>query len=267
MIPSTDTLAGSDTVDVVIEGSGPPLALAHGAGGGIRLNFGELIARMSTVRTMVGIDYPGSGGTPIADAPLTLDALADNIVEAMVDAGHHRFPVLGLSLGAAVAVTAAVRHPQHVSGLLLTVGFAESDQQLEGFIALWQRLAELKEWNTLAQLMVNSGSPATLGAMTAADHTAAIAAARANYPAGGAAQAELARSVDIRNLLPEVRVPTLVAVAGQDRIVLPSNTRALTDAIADAESVEYPGAGHIFTPAETELWIDDISEFLNRRRL
>lgn len=267
MIPSADHPYLLDEAHVVLEGDGPPLALAHGAGGGVLLNFAPMIESLRADRTMVGVDYPGSGGSPRATAALTLDALADAVVGAMLRAGHEQFPVLGLSLGSAVAITAAVRHPQHVTGLVLTVGLAQADAQVAGVVAVWRRLAELEEWDTLAELLVNGASPATLSAMTPEHRARAVAQTRQAYPAGGAEQAALAASVDVRPLLPRVKVPTLVLVAGQDRIILPSTTRALADSIAGAELVEYPDAGHIFTPDETARWIDDTVSFLARHRL
>lgn len=267
MIPSPDVSALLDAAHVVREGDGPPLALAHGAGGGVDLNFALLIGALKADRTLIGMDYPGSGGSPRATTPLDLDVLADGVVEAMVRAGHERFPVLGLSLGTAVAVTAAVRHPERVTGLVLTVGFAKGDAQVAGFVAVWQRLAQLGEWDALANLMINAASPDTLSAMTPEQRDVAVRQALENYPRGGAGQAELAASVDIEHLLPQVSVPTLAIVAGQDRIVLPSTTRALGAGITGAEVIEYPNAGHTFTPDETGRLIDDVASFLARHDL
>lgn len=64
--------------------------------------------------------------TPRARDPLTLYGLADALVRAGVDAGVSRFNILGYSLGTAVAVRAASRHPQRVTGLALTAGFTPS---------------------------------------------------------------------------------------------------------------------------------------------
>ncbi|MEV0028437.1 alpha/beta hydrolase [Nocardia sp. NPDC050793] len=68
-------------------------------------------------------DYPGD------DTRLDLDALADALVAAAVDAHVEAFTVIGFSLGTAVAVRAAVRHPGRVRGLLLAAGFAKPDNR------------------------------------------------------------------------------------------------------------------------------------------
>ena len=254
-------------METVEHGHGRAVALAHGAGGGVRLNFDPLIDHLQAQRTLIGVNYPGSGASPTIDDPLDLTTLADVLVAAMIRAGHERFPIVGLSLGTAVAITAAVRHPEHVAGLVLTVGLGAADEQAKGFVAVWQRLAELGEWAMLAQHLVNASSPEALASMTSDQMRSAVAATEANYPAGGSVQAGLAASVDVRELLGDVAVPTVVFAAGQDRVVLPRTTRALAAAIPDAELIEYPRAGHIFTAAENAQWCSEVAEFLARHGL
>ena len=253
--------------DVIRIGTGPPLVLAHGAGGSVGANFGQLIDAMSATRTLVGMNYPGSGTTPEDAGALELPILADSLVRAAVDAGFETFPILGLSLGTAVAVTAAARHPNRVTGLLLTVGFARIDQQLRLVVDTWTALAASGDHRALAGYLVSLSSPAVLGGLDRAAADAAVAMTQGNYPDGGADQARLAASVDTVAACDEIDMPTVVFVSGQDRIVLPETTRQLAAAIPGATSIEYPDAGHIFTPDEASVWIDDIGEFLRAREL
>lgn len=248
-------------------GSGPPLVLAHGAGGSVDANFGQVIDAMSATRTLVGVNYPGSGATPQDSGALELSVLADSLVTAAVDAGFETFPILGLSLGTAVAVTAAARHPDRVTGLLLTVGFTRADQQLRLVVDTWTALAALGDRRALAGYLVSLSSPVVLGGLDRPAADAAVAGTFDTYPDGGADQARLAATVDTVDACREITTPTVVFVGGQDRIVLPESTRHLAAAIPGATSVEYPAAGHIFTPDEASVWIDDIEEFLRAHEL
>lgn len=253
--------------DIIVTGSGAPLVLAHGAGGSVAANFGQVIEALSPTRTLVGLNYPGSGATPEDPGALQLSILADSLVRAAVDAGFEQFPILGLSLGTAVAVTAAARHPDLVTGLLLTVGFAQPDQQLRLVVDTWTALAGSADHAALAGYLVSLSAPGVLGELDREATEAAVAATLENYPAGGADQARLAASVDTVAACRQIGVPTVVFVGCQDRIVLPQTTRRLAAAIPGAKPIEYAEAGHIFTPAEATTWIDDIGEFLRDHQL
>jgi pimeloyl-ACP methyl ester carboxylesterase len=237
-----------DQVDVVDSGTGPVVALV------------DTIAD----RRFVGPYYPGAGKTPQATAPLSIDELADTVVATALAAGAERFPIVGLSLGSAVAVTAATRHPEHVSALVLTVGLVYPDAQARALVRVWRHLAARGDFDTLAELLFYANSPATLTSVSEDEHAATVRQIRAGYPVGGADHAELVSRTDIRPLLSAVDVPTLVVVSGQDRILLPDTVRQLASGIAGAALIEYPSAGHIFTPAEAGPWVAEVSAFLDR---
>lgn len=245
-------------------GSGPALLLAHGAGGGVALNFGQLMDEMAGERTLIGVDYPGSGASPLTASSCRVDDLADAIVDAGRAAGFERFPIVGLSLGSAVAITAALRHPEAVSALVLTVGFAHADPQLRLVVDVWRYLAA-HDRDILARFLTAVSSSSAFDEAGNLDEI--VADVRASIPAGSPQQAALAAEIDLRDRLAEVAIPTLVVAAGGDRIVQPSSTHALAAGIPGSVLVEYPDAGHIFTPDEGRIWISDIRKFLLAHQL
>lgn len=249
-------------------GSGPILALAHGAGGGIEANFAGLAEQLPE-RTLTGLDYPGSGSRPTTGR-LDLAGLADELVERQVRSGQERFPILGLSLGTAVAVTAAARHPERVTGLILTVGMAEIDAQGANFAALFTQLTRHARWEELARVLLGLSAPAVLDSLDTRAAEAAIATTAEElrrHARGLIPQMELVQTVDVRRAAAGLAVPTLVIGAGADRIVLPQSTRRLAAMIPGAEYVELPEAGHIFTPQENPEWAGHLRDFLARHRL
>ncbi|EFF89499.1 LOW QUALITY PROTEIN: 3-oxoadipate enol-lactone hydrolase, partial [Streptomyces sp. e14] len=134
----------------IVRGTGPGLLLAHGAGGGIDANYGPVLDVLAAHRTVVGPDYPGTGRTPRADAPLTLDGLADELVATAVEEGVETFAVAGYSLGAAVAVRAATRHPGRVTALVLTAGFAHPSPRFLLAARMWRDLLDADDPEALA---------------------------------------------------------------------------------------------------------------------
>ena len=263
MIPTSTVSTLLTDVDVVDVGTGPTVALAHGAGGGVVANFHPLIDAASDAFRFVGPSYPGSGSTPAPPGPLELERLADCVVAAGLRTGAERFPVVGLSLGAAVATTAAARHPEHVSALVLTVGLARPDAQSRSFTRLWRALDAREDWTALASLMLLTvGTGHDLQAVTEADRLdETLSQIVRDHSRGSVAQAELVERVDVTPLLPRIAVPTLVVVAGSDRIVLPETAR-LFGTIPGARTIELPDAGHVFDPARAARWRDEVLGFL-----
>lgn len=242
--------------------------LAHGAGGGVERNFDGIAHALEDRRRLIGLDYPGSGSRPPAIEPLTLDVLADELVEAGIGAGFDSFPILGLSLGCAVAITAAARHPERVTGLVLTVGFARADAQLTATVDLSDALLRAGESRAHATFLLHaSASPRTLAELSAEARERLVDETGSSIPAGMGTQLALAAGVDVTDHARGVGVPALVVVAGHDHMVLPSSTRRLAELIPEAELREYPEAGHIFTGPEERDWALDVHRFLSQHGL
>ncbi|GGP35292.1 alpha/beta fold hydrolase [Saccharothrix coeruleofusca] len=248
----------------VVRGSGPGLLLAHGAGGGVDANFGPILDGLAERRTVVGPDYPGTGRTPRAAGPLSLDGLADDLVAAAVEEGLETFAVAGYSLGAAVAVRAATRHPDRVTALVLTAGFARPNPRMLLAVRLWRELLEAGDRERLAAFLalMATGAPA-LDRLSQEALDAAVADTAASIPPGTAQHVDLAAEVDVRDDLAAIRVPTLVVCTRHDALVTPFLQRQLAEATPGAELVELE-AGHLPFAERPAEWLAAIREFLDR---
>ncbi|MCX5399250.1 alpha/beta fold hydrolase [Streptomyces sp. NBC_00102] len=250
-------------LDVLVRGSGPALLLAHGAGGGIHGNFGLVLDDLARDHTLIGPHYPGAGNTPADEKPLELDELADQLVASAVSAGEESFVLVGESLGCAVAVRAAARHPGRVRALVLTAGFPVADPVLALAARLIKSLAADGRWEEVARL-------ACLSCMTAKDLAEIEPAALdtlvsqtlAAMPAGTVDHFDLVSRVDVRADLAGLSVPVLVVVPTGDRLVLPDGSRRLAAGIAGAELVELPGAAHVLSGPDRATWLRHVRAFL-----
>ncbi|MGP3989528.1 alpha/beta fold hydrolase [Streptomyces sp. 3N207] len=253
----------SSSLDVHVQGSGPALLLAHGAGGGIEPNFGYVLEDLASDHTLVGPHYPGAGASPLTGGPLDLDALVDAVVEAAVARGHERFMLLGESLGSAVSIRAAARYPERVTGLVLTAGFAVADSALSFAAELITRFGRAGEWDAVARIAMQSALlDDELNQLTAEALEAAVAATREGLPPGMVDHFDLVRRVDVRGDLAGISVPTLVAMPTGDRLVLPDCSRQLAAAIPGAALVEIPGGAHVLGERHRKLWLGQVREFL-----
>jgi pimeloyl-ACP methyl ester carboxylesterase len=248
----------------VVKGSGPGLLLAHGGGGSIEGNYGPILDDLATTHTVVGPDYPGSGDTPRSPVPLALDDVADTLVRTAVDAGVERFAVLGYSLGTAVAVRIAVRHPERVTGLVLTAGFTYPDNRMRLAVQVWRDLLAARDRTLLARYLTLLATGAShLNALSPADVEAAVAALADFIPTGSPEHVDLVAAVDTRADLPRVAVPTLVVVTTEDVLATPEHSRQLAAGIPGARLVEIPAGHNVATEARDE-WLTAIRSHLAR---
>ncbi|MEV3924503.1 alpha/beta fold hydrolase [Actinomadura coerulea] len=246
----------------VVRGDGPGLLLAHGAGGGIDANYGPVMDVLAAGHTVVGPDFPGSGRTPRADAPLTLDTLADELVAAAVEEGLETFAVSGYSLGCPVAVRAAARHPERVTALVLTAGFAHPNPRFLLAVRLWRDLLRRGELERLADLLSLIGfSAPAVDALSQDELDAAVKAGAATVPPGTPEHVDLIERVDVRADLPGLAVPTLVISTTLDQLVTPPHHRQLAEGIPGARYAEIV-TGHLPFLERPEEWGALIRDFL-----
>ncbi|QHC25808.1 alpha/beta fold hydrolase [Streptomyces sp. GS7] len=253
--PLATTLAGP--------AAGPGVLLAHGATGSVRNNYDTLIpALTASGHRVVAPDYPGSGETPRATGPLELDALADAVVAQATAAGLETFTLIGFSLGTAVSVRAAARHPERVRGLVLTAGLAKPDARTRVWLDLWLRLLDRGDYTGFAQARALGGlAPEYLGALPPAELAAVLDPDPALPPRGSAEQTALVREVDTTADLPGIAVPTLVIATTRDALVHPSHSRYLADHIPGAAYAEIE-SGHLPMAERGAEWLALITDFL-----
>lgn len=102
-----------------IHGTGQPLVLLHGAFSAIGTSFGALLPRLAETRQVIAFEMQGHGRTADIDRPLTIEQLADDTAAALQHLGIDQADIFGYSLGAAVALHLAIRHPNVVRKLVL----------------------------------------------------------------------------------------------------------------------------------------------------
>jgi pimeloyl-ACP methyl ester carboxylesterase len=243
-------------------GSGHGLVLAHGAGGSIESNFAPLLDGLAATHSVVAADYPGSGATPRSREPLTLDTLADRLVHTAVSEGVEEFDVVGYSLGTAVAIRAAVRHPQRVTALVLTAGLAHPDGHLALTMDVATSLIDCDDPVSLGRfLLLESSGAAFLATLSQNDRDERARMIAEGTPEGAPEHFDLVRRVDVRADLARISVPTLVIATSQDRLVAPENSRELASGIRDASLMEL-AAGHNIALERPMEWLDAIRNFL-----
>jgi pimeloyl-ACP methyl ester carboxylesterase len=100
-------------------GSGRPLVRLHGGLMTIDLNFGPLLEPLAASRQVIAVELQGHGHTPDTDRPMTIEALAGDVVALLEHLGIAEADFFGFSLGGLVACAVALGAPTRVGKLIV----------------------------------------------------------------------------------------------------------------------------------------------------
>lgn len=101
-----------------IHGTGKPLIMLHGGFGTFDM-FTALSLALTLDHQVIGVDLYGHGRTAITDRPIRFEQMADDIAGLIQYLELEKSDLLGYSLGGAVALQTAIRHPQRVNKLVV----------------------------------------------------------------------------------------------------------------------------------------------------
>jgi pimeloyl-ACP methyl ester carboxylesterase len=240
------------------------LVLAHGAAGTVRGNFGPMMPALSRILPVAGPDFPGSADTPRATGALRLDDLTDQLVDTAGQADT--FMIVGYSMGCAVAVRAAIRFPERVTGLVLTAGAPRADREVVERLDRWQQLMALGEPTALARFVLSViSSDRFLTALPATQVRDLVELVQLTIPPGTAEQLDLVRRIDVTADLAHVAVPTLVIGARHDRLIPPAAVRRYADGIPGARWAELD-CGHAVALEAAADWLHLVEAFITEVR-
>ncbi|WP_164157270.1 alpha/beta fold hydrolase [Sandarakinorhabdus rubra] len=267
-------------IELAEAGSGPPLLMIHGTGGGFdqALAFGApLVALGWRVIAPSRIGYLASDYPPGA----TPDTEADGLADLLAALGIDRAPVIGGSAGALPAIAFAIRHPDRCAALvaLVPAAFAPGRPPVRPPTPLARAIIEhgLKS-DLLFWLGIRLAPDAMIGTLLATDPAlvaAAPAAEQARVHAilrdilpvsdrarGFAHDARFAADPP-RQALERIRAPTLSVSMEDDRFETAAAARHIAASVPGAELLLFPTGGHVWVGREAALFAG-VDAFLRR---
>jgi pimeloyl-ACP methyl ester carboxylesterase len=220
---------------------------------------------------VVMFDMPGTGSSdPLpGDRATTLEEWMDTVGVVLDAAGIERAALIAQDIGGMMAMLFAAAHPERVTALTLIgctarlneapdypIGYPESlrKRSLEWWLQVWGRGEQYK---------------ITVPSMAEDEEFLRLQARWERLvipPATAKLVFSLVADLDVRNVLPTIRVPTLVLHRRGDRWIPVAHGRYLADNIADARYVEVSGEDHFPFVGNVGLLAEEIRSFLGSTR-
>ncbi|MER6614172.1 bifunctional 3-oxoadipate enol-lactonase/4-carboxymuconolactone decarboxylase PcaDC [Streptomyces xantholiticus] len=210
----------------------------------------ELSERWRVIR----FDLPGHGGAP-AHPVASVGELAERLLATLDQLGVQRFGYAGCSIGGAVGIELALRHPQRVATLALVAAsprFGTADEfRQRGVVVRTNGL------DPMARSAPERWFTAAFAAAQPAIVEWAVQMVRTTDPGCYIAACEALAAFDARAELGRIGAPTLVVVGSEDQVTGPAEARTLVAGIPDARLALVPGASHL-APVEQPAAVTDL---------
>jgi pimeloyl-ACP methyl ester carboxylesterase/plasmid stabilization system protein ParE len=276
--PTRYATSGDASIAYQVVGEGPiDLVLVLGFATHLELQwesppFARFFERIGSFSRLIIFDKRGTGlSDPVAEAP-TLEQRVDDVRAVMDAAGSERAALFGISEGGPMGVLFAATHPERVIALVLHGAMGRTTEAPDypwasPADALRESAAEFiaPYWGQQAEGMVELFAPSFADDPEAVEFTARMERSAAS-PAMVQQIFEMFLDIDVRAILPTIRVPTLVLHRHGDRVVNRRAGEELAAQIPGARYVELPGIDHLPWAGDAESVLGEIEEFLTGTR-
>lgn len=224
---------------------------------------GRILNRLASIGRVLVLDQRGMGMSDrIAGAP-SLESRMDDVRAVMDAAGSDRAAILSMGMGVPMVTLFAATYPERTTALVLLRSFARElwapdypwgwtpdvhRQRVEAFMSVHLRPDEAPEALRAVGVDFSAGDLEYFRRAAASPGTIE-------------SLATMNRAVDVRDVLPAVRVPTLLVHAAEDPTWPIGGARFMAGTIPGARLVEVPGKT-ILTEEGLEQALGTVERFL-----
>jgi pimeloyl-ACP methyl ester carboxylesterase len=230
-------------------------------------SFAPVLERLGSFSRLIRFDKRGTGMSDRVSGAPTLEARMDDVRAVMDAVGSRRAAFYGLSEGAALALMFAATYPERTAALVLRSAFPRSMWTPD---YPWGRTEDEYEREVEAALKIFGPHEQALTAVRALgrftnDEAEAFLRLLRLGSSPGALEAlhRMNREIDVRHVLPAVRVPTLILHGSEDTVVPLEVAQYVAAEIPTAQLIEIQGAGHLAFGAPALAAVAETERFLN----
>jgi len=219
----------------------------------------------------IAIDLPGSGESDKPAGPYSTDGYADQVASFLDAIGIDRAHVAGVSLGAAVGIHLAARHPDRVRSLSLHSGWHATDLYLKSVVEQWRTMASVLP--TVADVVIQGIFPwcftpeMYINRPEFVDTLVDFVRSRPAQPVDAfLAQTDAAIAHDASAVLREIGAPTLITFGAHDLVCSTRFAEPLNSGINGSELVIFEHLSHAGLHEDPETFNRTTLDFLLRHR-
>jgi class 3 adenylate cyclase len=229
----------------------------------------DFFARIADRARLIMFDRRGAGMSDPFDTPPTLEEQMDDVIAVLDAAGSEHAAVFAQLEGGAMATLFAATYPERTLALVLYAAWART---LRSDDVSWAHPRETRDALT-AEIVKTWGTGDRLGVLAPSLFDDPVFRAwyaklerLAASPGVIGEMLRLIGEVDVRDVLPSIRVPTLILHREGDQLIDPRHAQYLAKHIPGAKLVMVPGSDNLIVAGDSDAILDEISEFFTGRR-
>jgi pimeloyl-ACP methyl ester carboxylesterase len=258
------------TINYEVQGEGEPLLLIPYTSADHACYAFQLPAYTEHF-SCIAIDLPGSGESDKPPGPYSTDGYADQVAAFLDAIGVERAHVAGMSLGAAVGIHLAARHPGRVRSLSLHSGWDTTDDYLKIVVEQWRTLAS--SLPTVADVVVQGIFPwcftpeMYVERPEFVDTLVDFVRGRPAQPVDAfLAQTDAVLAHDASAVLGQIEAPTLITFGARDLVCGERFAERLKNGIAENKLVVFEHLSHAGLHEDPETFNRATLDFLLSQR-
>lgn len=230
-------------------------------------SFARFLLRLASFSRLILFDKRGTGlsdRVPVNELP-TLEQRMDDVRAVMDAVGSERAALCGVSEGGPLCSLFAATYPEKTVAVVMIGTYAKRIKDAE---YPWAPTQEHRQ-EFFDEIRTHWGGPVGLEerAPSVADDPQfrdwwATYLRMGASPGGALALTQMNAEIDVRPILPSIRVPTLVIHRRDDQCLKVEEGRFVADRIPGAKFVELPGNDHLPFVGDQDEILDEVEEFL-----
>jgi pimeloyl-ACP methyl ester carboxylesterase/DNA-binding winged helix-turn-helix (wHTH) protein len=230
-------------------------------------SFARFLLRLASFSRLILFDKRGTGlsdRVPIDQLP-TLEQRMDDVRAVMDAVGSERAALCGVSEGGPMCSLFAATYPEKTLALVMIGTYAKRIRDAE---YPWGPTAEQRE-QFFEVMRKQWGGPVGIEERApSVAHDPQFRDWWATYlrmgtsPGAAVALTKMNAEIDVRNVLPSIRVPSLVIHRSEDQCLKVEEGRFVAERIPGAKFVELPGDDHLPFVGDQDAILDEVEEFL-----